>query len=478
MIVSRRLSTAAAIVAPIVLTVGVLALIFRSHHAGPPHPKEWDPRVLDIVQFDEQHRGLLFKQPVFVDFLDAQAYSERSRTEESTLTDEDKKQFEAVDSEFRALGLSNKKVDLFEQQNNLRDTGTLAFYDPTTERVIVRGTEMTVDLQVTLVHEFVHVLQDQYFGLGDERQRDFKTSQESSSFRAVFEGDATRIEDEFVASLSEEQRAQYVAAHNAEVSAASSVLADVPVALQALFNAPYAYGPPFVRLLDAFDHQTAVDNAFKTPPTTDEQLLVPTKFLAHEPATDVKEPALPDGVSKDAVVDSGDFGAFSWLLVLAERIDPIVALEATDGWGGDAYVAFTQNDRTCVRLAWQADTSTDNQEMKDALDQWVAAMPPGAASVTADGDLLQVQSCDPGADQVTLNNRALDVLQLPSTRSLLALSVVQQGVTFDKAFDYGQCVVRGLGFEQIVAINKEGLNDETTATLQSVEAECADQAGG
>src|SRR5437773_9563460 len=123
MTISRRVTTAAAIIAPIVLCIGVLSLILHTHHSGPPHPKEWDPRVLDIVHFDEQHRGLLFKQPVYVDFLDAQAYSDRSRTEESTLTDEDKKQLAAIDGEFRALGLSNSKVDVLQQVNDLKDTG-------------------------------------------------------------------------------------------------------------------------------------------------------------------------------------------------------------------------------------------------------------------------------------------------------------------------------------------------------------------
>ena len=48
---------------------------------------------------------------------------------------------------------------------SVSDGGTLAFYDPTDERVRVRGTEMTVGLEVTLVHELTHALQDQHFDL-------------------------------------------------------------------------------------------------------------------------------------------------------------------------------------------------------------------------------------------------------------------------------------------------------------------------
>ena len=465
--------------APIVFSAGVVAVIVRSGSSGPPHPKEWDPRVLDIVQFDEEHRGLKFKQPVFVDFLDPQAYSERVRTEESTLTEEEKQQLAAFDGEFRALGLSNTELNLLDELNKLQDTGTLAFYDPDTERVVVRGTEVTVDLKVTLVHEFVHVLQDQHFGVGRERTSKFETSQESGAFRAVVEGDAVRIENEFIESLSVDDKAQYEQAHNADIDSALTELAAVPVALQALQLAPYTLGPDLVELFQALDQTAGVNNAIDTPPTTDEQLLEPPKYLAREAAADVEEPALPDGVSKDDVVDGGDFGSLTWLLVLAERIDPIQALDAVDGWGGDAYVAYSQNGTTCVRLAWRGDTDADDQQMHDALAQWTAAMPAGAASVSAEGDVLQLQACDPGADQATLNNRALDVLQLPATRTALALSAVQDGsLSVDKAFEFGDCVVRGLGFEQLVAINAAGLTDESTATLQSIAGDCRAQVDG
>jgi hypothetical protein len=467
-----------AVVGAFALLAGAAVYVLRDTTHAPPHPKEWDPRVLDIVQFDEQHRGLIFKQPVFVDFLDAKGYSDRVRTQESALTDKQKQQFAAFDGELRALGLSNSKLNLLDQVNKLQDTGTLAFYDPKEERVVIRGTELSVDLKVTLIHEFVHVLQDQHFGIGPKRRSRFKTSQESSAFRTVVEGDAVRIENEYVASLSDDDKTKYQTEHQHGLESANSALADVPVALRALQAAPYEFGPPFVELLQAAVNQSGVDNAFKTPPTTDEQVLDPPRFLRREPAIEVKEPALPAGVSKGSVVDSGDFGALTWLVVLAERIDPLVALQAVDGWGGDAYVAYTQDGKTCMRMDWLGDTSTDDQEMRDALNQWVAAMPAGAASVTAEGGLLHVQTCDPGADAATLNNRALDVLQLPATRSALTLKAVKDGkLSVDKAFEFGDCFVRALGFDQLAAINKAGLTPESQAAIQSISADCRSKIG-
>jgi hypothetical protein len=434
-----------------------MAAVLHKEHNGPPHPKEWDRRVLDLVHFDEAHRGLTFKQPVFVDFLDAKAYSDRVRTDKSSLSERDRKQLAAFEGELRALGMSNSDVDLLSATNDLVDNGTLAFYSPTTERVTVRGTEMTVDLRVTLAHELTHVLQDQHFGVGPKRVSKFATSQESSAFRTLLEGDAVRIEGEYIDSLSTDDKAAYDDQHNKEVDNAIAKLANVPVVLQALQAAPYLLGPPFVKMLDADGGQNEVDAAFRKPPTTDEQVMDPPRFVKHEPPLKVPGPSLPAGIPNEKQVDNGDFGATAWLLMLAERIDPLDALRAADGWGGDAYAAYEQNGKTCIRLNWQGDTSTDDQEMRSALDQWAAAMPPAAgATVTTQDKVLQVQSCDPGTGpDVTVNNRAIDVMQVLEVRTSLMVSAMNElKFPVDKAFAFGDCVVRTVGFDIFVAIGK------------------------
>jgi hypothetical protein len=188
-------------------------------------------------------------------------------------------------------------------------------------------------------------------------------------------------------------------------------------------------------------------------------------------------------LTADAQVDDGDFGALTWYVVLAERIDPLAALQAVDGWGGDSYIAYTQNEKTCMRLNWQGDTSTDQQEMQDALNQWAAAMPAGAATVTADGGVLHLQACDLGPDSgLTLNNRANDAIQIPGARSQFMLDAVKNGgQRFDAAFKYGDCMVHHIGFENFVAANQaggDGLPPEVQAAIQAAFAECRSEVGG
>jgi hypothetical protein len=141
--------------------------------------------------------------------------------------------------------------------------------------------------------------------------------------------------------------------------------------------------------------------------------------------------------------------------MLAERIPPAQALKATNGWGGDAYVAYEKDGKTCVSLAWKGDTDTDRQEMRDALDAWTAAMPAGSARISDDSDLLRVDSCDPGQGaDITINDRSLDALQVIGVRSYLMLSAVQDGgLSVADAFDYGECVVERVPFDVLVQAN-------------------------
>ena len=463
-----------AIVVVVALGVGLGAYLSRRGGGGPPPPKDWDPRVLDLVSFDEQHRGLTYTHPVFIDFVTAEEYSKRTRTEQGGLTEEDKKQLESGAAQLRALGLAGDTLDLFSAANDLADNGTLAFYDPDTERVTVRGTELTVDVKVTLVHELTLVWQDQYFHITGSRVADLENSGQREAFRAMVEGDAVRIENEYIESLSADDQAQYRNATKDSADTAKTDLQEVPAALQALQQAPYLFGPRILSLIEEEDGTDGINDALRAPPTTEEELVDPRALFAHDGAKTVGEPALPDGV-KDRT-DSGDFGALSLFVMLGERIDPFRALTAADGWGGDAYTSFEQDGRACIRIAFTGDTDTDTAEMKDALSAWVAAMPAGAASVEDDSGTLLLQSCDPGKDSgLVLNNRALDLVVIPAIREELMLSAMKEGgLDTDKAFAFGDCFVRHLSFEQFTALSASGaeLSPELTQALQGAAGAC------
>ena len=189
------------------LAVATAIVLSGDDEGGVSHPDEWDPRVLELVDFVQDERGLLYEHPVAIDFLTAEEYTDRI-LEREELTDEDVEDLEQAESELRAMGLVTGDVDLVEALRAVQDEGTLAYYDQDEDRIIIRGTQISPALTVTLVHELTHALQDQHFDL--DREDESEDGADEDVFRSLVEGDATRIEDGYVASLSDEERAKYV----------------------------------------------------------------------------------------------------------------------------------------------------------------------------------------------------------------------------------------------------------------------------
>ncbi len=394
-----------------VLALGVVAAVTRPTAGGVRHPDRWDPRVVDLVAFVEQARDLEFRHPVQVEFLSPQQYSAETTQDDAGLDDDDRQELDRYAGELRALGLASGEVDLFAAYNQVSDGGTLAFYDPKDERVRVRGTRMTVGLEVTLVHELTHALQDQRFDL--ERLYDpALDSGAATAFRGLIEGDATRIEDAYISeALSADEQAAYDTEYSTELDKSEASTADVPAFVNATFGVPYLLGQPFAVMLANQGGNAAVNEAFRHPPDTEEHLFDPASFLAEEEATSV-DLGLSDAVE---VFDDGPFGSPAWYLVLAERIDPKLAFDAALGWDGDAYALYERRGRTCVRAAFAGDTRADETAMAEAIERWVAALPGGRArSVELDGH-PGLEACDPGPKvDMALSGQTENALFLPS----------------------------------------------------------------
>ncbi len=437
-----------------VFGVGVGAVVTRTLEHD--YPSEWDERVLDLVHVVERERGAVFDHPVPVDFLTDEEYSERTRTDEGALTEEETLELEQFEGAMRALGLLSADTDLLEATNDLSDSGTLAYYDSAVERVVVRGTEVTPGLAVTLVHELTHVLQDQVFDLDRyDPDDDDIPSGALYAFRSLVEGDAHRIEERYVEDL--DQATQDAIEEESAAELDDFEAAGIPAALTSLFGSMYGLGDAFVAVLEAADGQS-VDGAFAKPPVTEEQVFDPFEYLDGGAAVPVDGPAT-DG---EEAYDEGDFGAVSLMVVLAERIDPRQALVAATGWGGDAYAVFPRDGRTCFRLNVTGDTPEDTSELAEALVAWVEAAPGGAASTTRNGDVVGLESCDPGAGSAGGSGGSITAVELAVARSFIAAGVLEEGFEVEQARCFGSAVVDGLTYDQLAS------EDASPAVLRMV----------
>ena len=186
------------------------AVVYRGVDAARSwFPDRWDPRILPIATEVAALRDLRFKHPVQVRYLAAKDFEKQlgADGDADAATRADAKRAEAV---FRALGFIGGKTDLLKEAQTSESSGTLAFYSPVTQMVYVRGTTLDVAHRVTIAHELTHVLQDQNFGLLKLQQRAERSNTgDLSSYKGLVEGDAERIEEQYLRQLSPGERREY-----------------------------------------------------------------------------------------------------------------------------------------------------------------------------------------------------------------------------------------------------------------------------
>ncbi|MDQ4055724.1 MAG: hypothetical protein M3237_23945 [Actinomycetota bacterium] len=457
------------IIGTLVLVVGAAAvvavLVLREDDR---FPDEWAADVKPFVEVVEEERDLEFEHPVYVEFLPPAKFEEQVTADEADLSDEDREELEQAAGMFRAVGLIEGEVDLFEATNALAGAGILAYYSYDDERIRIRGEKLTPAIEVTLVHELTHALQDQHFDLGrrvDELEKLDDSS--SAAFDALVEGDARRIETAYVDDLDDDDRAAVTKEQEKESKKFRKRTSDLPAVLSTLVGAPYALGEAMLQMAVLDNGNESVDELFEKPPTTDEHLVDPWTLLGdRDDAAEVEPPTLDEGVEE---TDSGEFGSVGWLLVLAERIPLLQALDATDGWGGDAYVSFEYAGRTCVQIAYEGDSAADVKQLSAALERWIAALPDSRATVERAGDGLLFTSCDPGAAADVGTDSSDDALGLALTRTYAAIGLLSSGADKEPA----RCIADSL----VHTYSTKELNNPEFGRDPEVQAELMELAG-
>ena len=436
---------------PLVVAVVLAFAVFTSAavltvvvaRRGPQHPAAWDPRVADIAAFVERERGLGFRQPVYVDFLPEDEFTRLVTSDPTARSEEDKKQLEREAATLRALGLIQGATDLGEDTNALRGSGVVAFYSPTTERVKVRGTELTPSVRTTLAHELTHALQDQHFDL--ERLQRAASSTEQESFRTLAEGDAVTAEKAYVDQMTEADRKQAEEEEKAGSQQAKAGTSSVPDVLIASFAAPYEFGPPFIAALEADGGTAKVDEAFRSPPKAEGQIIDITDYLDHRPVRSVDKPQV-DG----AVGDPQDLGWLTLFLMLAAHGDAHAALTAADHWAGDSATVSERDGKVCIDATIAADDAAGATALEGALQSWASSLPTeSTATVRLDGDQVRLRSCDPGptADQ-RIQGKPSDALILPIVRLSVFARARKDGASVSRSDCIADRFVADISVEQ------------------------------
>jgi hypothetical protein len=333
--------------------------------ASPPvaaSPGTIDAFVPAAVGFVESHRGLRFKQTVKVEHLSDAEFAQRI----VSLQRRDRADTDRQAKLFRALRLIDRGVDVEKAEEDLLSGGVVGYYDPKTKDLVVRGDTATVSVKHVVVHELTHALQDQWFGL-DVDQRD-QTDDQALAYIALVEGDAVRIEREYVASLSSKEREQL----SREGAGGGGPPSSVPRVLVELLTFPYVAGPPFTSSVLQARGQQGLNKAFKDRPAATSQVVQPDRFLSGDQPEAVADPPA-DG----AVFDRGALGEVELGVLLGERSPGALTREqeqaAARAWDGDRYVAWTSGDSYCVRVRFAARNSAGAAAIGSALQKMASS---------------------------------------------------------------------------------------------------------
>jgi hypothetical protein len=159
----------------------------------------------------------------------------------------------------------------------------------------------------------------------------------------------------------------------------------------------------------------------------------------------------------EAAIDHGTIGAVSLFAMLADRLDAVTAMDATDGWGGDSYVAYekgTGSDRrVCVSATVRAKDDGTFDGLRDALRGWQKAMPTAAgATVSVRGHDIALTSCDPGPATSGIGDRFSTALEYPVVRLEIANGArAEGGGSEQRAICVGDTAVRKFTPEDLAA---------------------------
>jgi hypothetical protein len=369
------------LIIPVRLIQDKVSEMARERIAGPP-PRplsaEWAAVVEELKVFVENERGLKFKNKVPVEVESPQEFQDRLADEASEYGE-----FDASESyiTLKALNLVERNFDADSSDDPLQDGGTLGYYDSYANRLVVQAEAPSPFARSIVVHELTHALQDQHFNL--DREMDWY-DESLLAFDSLVEGDATRIEQLYLTSLSPEEQ-EAAAAEQANAGGSGPPASPSLQVLAMLSGFPYEVGEQFVADVFAAGGQARLDEAFKSPPTTTEQLLHPERFLTLEKPVEVESPE-PEG----EVYEEGVWGEAGLLTMLLNTIPEEQAWAAADGWAGDYYVAWKRGGQDCVRMSIATDGASDKQELLVALRSWAIQHP--AVSIR-EGRNINIRAC-------------------------------------------------------------------------------------
>jgi hypothetical protein len=310
----------------------------------------------------ERSIGLKFKQPPKLE--------ERTRDEVRTFL-EQRFAAELPDSEvtgeeraYKRLGLLPDSMDLRKFMLDLLTEQVAGYYDPSAKTLyVVKGAPPEI-VDITVRHELVHALQDQYISL-DSLQKSHGDNDRQVASQSVIEGQAT-LEQLGGINLASTLPGGWDRVRQLirDSQASMPMFASAPLVLQETLLFPYLSGAEFVRRAKAHNPDQP---PFLHLPASTEQVMHEDKFFG-DGEDDPTTITLPAPLVGKRVYEN-NLGEFETRLLLYEHLkDQNAAVRGAAGWDGDRYMLISTGRGDAIVWASVWDSSIDAGEFFDLLD--------------------------------------------------------------------------------------------------------------
>ncbi len=312
----------------------------------------------DMIAFVEDERGLEFKERPVVQTQPEDKFVEQLLETQNEELVEEADELALFSRLYQMLGFLDDGVTIEDALESTGTDGVLGYYETENNELYIRGTEITPFVRSVIVHELVHALDDQHFELY-RPEYDDRPDEIGFGLTALTEGNAKRIEDEYVSRYSEAEFEAFFA-EQLGFSYDFSILTQEYLDLQL---APYIDGQRYVEEILRDGGQEELDETFVEPATTAEAVLHPER--RNEPAIEVEPPEAGGEVLEEGVV-----GELFLEIMLGSAVGSSSAETAAEGWGGDWFVTWSDGDELCFRMVVVGDSERDTSELADAIESW------------------------------------------------------------------------------------------------------------
>jgi hypothetical protein len=270
-----------------------------------------------------------------------------------------------------AFDFVDERFDLQQVLLDLYSAEILGLYDDELDVLyIVSDGEFDLSDELTVAHEYVHGLQDQNLGLNAFLDDDSLNDDQYLARLSLVEGDASLAMVEYLWAHLSEFDAGELQEFLEEEQGSDEVLAAAPPIIRETFAFPYLYGLDFVTVLQE-EGWDAVDAAYLDPPQSSEQILHPDKYLLGDKPELISLAPLTSTLGTGwHLVEAETLGEFQTHLYLVQQLDQETADLASQGWDGDRYAVYTDDDALLLVFATAWDSPADREEFVSAYQQY------------------------------------------------------------------------------------------------------------